>query len=76
MRRMMDVPMLAPEDAAALIRTAFGEREWQRRVTRTIAATNLVAALWVARRETGKERLGDIIRWAREMEGRHDLHRR
>lgn len=67
MRRVTEVPTLTPEDAAALIRTAFVSEGWRVRMRNTFKATEIVAALWVAREETGKERLGDLIWWARRL---------
>ena len=67
MRRITEVPTLTPEDAAALIRTVFGSESWRVRMRNTVKAAEIVAALWVAREETGKERIGDLIRWAWRM---------
>ncbi len=73
---MTEVPLLTPEDAATVIRTAFGDRPWQKRARDGFRARDVVSALWVARRECGSEKLRDILRWARQMEGKSDLHRR
>lgn len=59
--------ILTPFEAAAIIRAAFGKEGWKVKARNGFTAANLVAALWVAQRESGKERLGDLIRWARRM---------
>ena len=67
MRKGTEIPLLEPEDAAVVIRTAFGSGQWQRRARKAFRVTDLVAALWVARRECGSEKLGDAVRWANQM---------
>lgn len=53
--RTTEVPLLEPEDAAAVIRTAFGQNGWQVRARNTFKVHTLVSALWVAQREIGRE---------------------
>lgn len=68
--RATDMPLLEPEDAAAVIRTAFGQNGWQIRARNTFKVHTLVAALWVARRECGSENMRDLLKWARLMRGK------
>ena len=70
MKRGKRETVLTAVEAAAVIRTAFGKSGWQVRVRDGFEAATLVAALWVAQNETGKERLRELIRWAREMGAR------
>lgn len=59
--------ILTVHQAAAIIRTAFGKEEWMVRAGGSFEAATLVAALWVAQNDSGKERLRDLIRWAWRM---------
>lgn len=61
---------MEPEDAAAVIRTAFGDKQWQRRARNAFTAPEIVSALWVARRECGSEGMRGILRWAARMRGK------
>ena len=56
--------VLTAQQAAAIIRTAFGKEEWKARARGSMEAATLVAALWVAQNDCGKERLRDLIGWA------------
>jgi len=56
--------ILTVQQAAAIIRTAFGKEEWKARARGSMEAATLVAALWVAQNDSGKERLRDLIGWA------------
>ena len=67
MKRPKAETILTVHEAAAIIRGAFGKAEWTARAWDGINAAGLVAALWVAQNDSGKERLGDLIRWARRM---------
>ena len=51
-------------EAAGIIRTAFGKEDWKQRARGSMEAATLVAALWAAQNDSGKERLRDLIRWA------------
>ena len=68
--RTTEVPLLEPEDAAAVVRTAFGQNGWQIRARNTFKVYTVVAALWVARRECGSESMRDVLKWARQMRGK------
>lgn len=70
MSRVTDVPLLEPEDAAAVIRTAFGLSGWQIRARNAFKVPSVVSALWVARRECRSDSLRDVLRWARQMRGK------
>lgn len=70
MSRVTDVPLLEPEDAAAVIRTAFGQNAWQVHARSAFKVSTVVSAMWVARRECGSERMQDVIRWANQMRGK------
>lgn len=61
---------MEPEDAAAVIRTAFGQNGWQVRARNTFKVYTVVSALWVARRECGSESMRDVLKWARQMRGK------
>lgn len=67
MRRPKCETILTVHQAAAIIRTAFGKEEWMVRARGSFEAATLVAALWVAQNDSGKERLRDLIGWARRM---------
>lgn len=69
MSRVTETGMMEPEDAAAVIRTAFGDRQWQKRARNAFNAPEIVAALWVARRECGSDSMRSILRWAARMRG-------
>ena len=56
--------VLTVHQAAAIIRTAFGKEDWKTRARGSMEAATLVAALWVAQNDSGKERLRDLIGWA------------
>ena len=56
--------ILTVQQAAAIIRTAFGKEDWKQRARGSMEAATLVAALWVAQNDSGKERLRDLIGWA------------
>ena len=64
MRRPRCETILTVQQAAAIIRTAFGKDEWEQRARGSMEAATLVAALWVAQNDSGKERLRDLISWA------------
>jgi len=59
--------ILTAFEAAEIIRVAFGKEGWRWKVRRSFTAAQVVAALWVAQRESGKEKLGELIRWAGRM---------
>ena len=59
--------ILTAFEAAEIIRVAFGKAGWRWKVRGSFTAAQVVAALWVAQRESGKEKLGELIRWARRM---------
>ena len=59
--------ILTAFEAAEIIRVAFGKEGWRWKVRGRYTAAQVVAALWVAQRESGKERLGELIRWAGRM---------
>jgi hypothetical protein len=63
-RRPRGETILTVREAAGIIRTAFGKEEWTIRARGSMEAATLVAALWVAQNESGKERLRDLIGWA------------
>ena len=67
MSRRKGETILTAFEAAAIIRAVFGKESWKMKARNGFAAATLVAALWVAQRESGKERLGDLIRWAGRM---------
>ena len=62
--------ILTAVEAATVIRTAFGKAGWQVRARNCFDAATLVAALWVAQNETGRDQMRELIRWAREMGAR------
>ena len=70
MKRMTEIQLIEPDDAAVVIRTVFGQRGWQTRARGAFTANTIVAALWVAKRECGSERMRDILKWARQMRGK------
>lgn len=70
MSKETNIPLLEPEDAAAVIRTAFGQCGWQVHARSAFKVSTVVSALWVARRECGSERMQDVIRWANQMRGK------
>ena len=63
-------------------RAAFGRSGWREpfqkgKTVNDLNACDVVTALWMARRETRKNRLGDLLRWANEVRGtKHGIHRR
>lgn len=63
-RRTRKETVLTVQEAAAIIRTAFGKEEWMVRARGNFEAATLVAALWVAQNDSGKKRLRDLIGWA------------
>ena len=63
-KRPRSETILTVHQAAAIIRTAFGKEEWTIRARGSFEAATLVAALWVAQNDSGKERLRDLIGWA------------
>ena len=67
MRRDRGETILTAFDAAVIIRTAFGKEGWRWKARSRYTAAQVVAALWVAQRESGEEGLGELIRWARRM---------
>ena len=67
MKRPRGETILTVQQTAAIIRTAFGKEEWTIRARGSFEAATLVAALWVAQNDSGKERLRDLIRWAWRM---------
>ena len=67
MKRPRGETILTVQEAAAIIRTAFGKEEWKQRARGSFEAATLVAALWVAQNDSGEERLGALIKWARRM---------
>ena len=67
MKRDRNETILTAFEAAEIIRVAFGKEGWRWKVRGRYTAAQVVAALWVAQRESGKERLGDLIRWAGRM---------
>ena len=66
-KRPKSETILTVQEAAAIIRTAFGDENWRKRARGCMEAATLVAALWVAQNDSGKERLRDLISWARRM---------
>lgn len=64
MKRPKSETILTVQQAAAIIRTAFGKEDWKQRARGSMEAAMLVAALWVAQNDSGKERLRDLIGWA------------
>lgn len=68
MKRDRGDTILSAFEAAAIIRTAFGKEGWLWKARNRYTAAQVVAALWVAQRESGKERLGELICWAGRMQ--------
>ena len=64
MRRTRVETILTVQQAAAIIRTAFGKEDWNQRARGSMEAATLVAAIWVAQNDSGKKRLRDLIGWA------------
>lgn len=64
MRRDKGETILTAFEAAEIIRVAFGKEGWRWKVRGRYTAAQVVAALWVAQNDSGKERLRDLIRWA------------
>ena len=64
MRRTRVETILTVQQAAAIIRTAFGKEDWKQRARGSMEAATLVAAIWVAQNDSGKKRLRDLIGWA------------
>ena len=56
--------VLTAFEAAEIIRVAFGKEGWRWKVRSRYTAAQIVAALWVAQNDSGKERLRDLIGWA------------
>ena len=67
MKRDRNETILTAFEAAEIIRVAFGKEGWRWKVRSRYTAAQVVAALWVAQRESGSERLGELIRWAGRM---------
>ena len=59
--------ILTAFEAAEIIRVAFGKEGWRWKARGRYTAAQVVAALWVAQRESGNEVLGELIRWAGRM---------
>ena len=63
-RRPRGETILTVQEAAAIIRTAFGKEGWMVRARGCMEVATLVAALWVAQNDSGRKRLRDLIAWA------------
>ena len=62
--RLRRPPSPKGEGKRETILTAFGNEGWRWKARRSFTAAQVVAALWVAQNDSGKERLRDLIRWA------------